>query len=91
MKNKRLLKFTQITDDRFNGNKNQLEKIVQEIKEKLSLPGIQINITDIREVNFGTNKQWRADFYINKENPKFTWNDIYKIVNSVKAVSYHFE
>ena len=35
--------------------------------------------------------QYRANFRIKKNTRKITWNDIYKIVNSVKAVPYSFE
>lgn len=35
--------------------------------------------------------QYRANFRIKKHTRKITWNDIYKIVNSVKAVPYDFE
>ena len=34
--------------------------------------------------------QYRANFYIKKNTRKVTWNDIYKLVNSVKAVPYDF-
>jgi hypothetical protein len=34
--------------------------------------------------------QYRADFYVTKTTRKITWNDIYKLVNSVKAVPYKF-
>jgi len=35
--------------------------------------------------------QYRADFYVTKTTRKVTWNDIYKLVNSVKAVPYDFK
>jgi len=37
-----------------------------------------------------THIQYRAGFRISKNTRKTTWNDIYKIVNSVKAVPYSF-
>lgn len=34
--------------------------------------------------------QYRANFKIEKNTRKITWNDIYKLINSVKAVPYNF-
>ena len=37
------------------------------------------------------NIQYRANFYITKRTRKVTWDDIYELVNSIKAVPYKFE
>ena len=34
--------------------------------------------------------QYRANFYVKKKTRKVTWNDIYRLVNTVKAVPYDF-
>lgn len=87
----RILYFEQITDNRFDEDiYNLLENRVKKLKELLNIDGVEVNTSMIYDVDFGTNKQCRCKFYIKKNTRKVTWNDIYKIVNSVKAVPYTF-
>lgn len=87
----RMLYFEQITDDRFDTDiYNLLEKRVKQIKELLNIEGVEVITGNIYDVDFGTNKQCRCKFYVKKNTRKITWNDVYKLVNSVKAVPYTF-
>ena len=87
----RTLYFEQITDDRFDKDiYNLLENRVKKLKELLNIDGVEVNTSVIYEVDFDSNKQCRCNFTIRKNTRKATWNDIYKIVNSVKAVPYTF-
>lgn len=85
------LVFQQITDDRFDGNiLETLQERVQQIKDLLRLDGVEVSVSEPRLVEFDTNNQYRVNFEITKTTRKITWNDIYKLVNSVKAVPYKF-
>lgn len=87
----RILKFQQITDDRFDKDiKNLLQKRLDELTDKLNIDGVEFSYEEPYEVDFKDNKQWRADCKVKKTSKDITWNDIYKIVNSVKAVPYKF-
>lgn len=90
----RTLKFTQITDDRFDENiKDTLIQRVNILKDSLNqLPGVTAKTTGIYDLTFedGT-KQCRCDFYVAKEGRKVSWDDVYKMVNQVKACPYDFE
>ena len=87
----RTLYFEQITDDRFDKDiYNLLENRVKKLKELLNIDGVEVNTGFIYDVDFENNQQFRCKFYITKTTRKVTWNDIYKIVNSVKAVPYTF-
>lgn len=87
----RILYFEQITDDRFDTDiYNLLENRVKKLKELLNIECVEVSTGNIYDVDFGTNKQCRCKFYVKKDTRKVTWNDIYKIVNSVKAVPYSF-
>lgn len=89
------LHFQQIVDNRRKGEtKALLMKRVGEIKRKLAkLPDVTIRVGAPRRVHFGPpepSMQWRVDFWVRKSSRKTTWNDIYRAVNSVKAVPYSF-
>jgi hypothetical protein len=87
----KILYFEQTTDDRFDKDiYNLLNKRVEKLKELLTIDGVEVKTGTIYNVDFGTNKQYRCKFYVSKKTKKTTWNDIYKIVNSVKAVNYKF-
>ena len=87
----RTLYFTQITDDRFDTDiKNLLEKRTDRLKKLLNLEGVEVTVSPIEEIRFDGNNQCRCRFEIKKTTNKVTWNDIYKIVNSVKPVPYNF-
>ncbi len=90
------LHFQQIVDSRQRGDsKALLDKRVEEIKDKLAaLPDVTVRVENPRKVYFGPPEpsvQWRVDFYVRKTSRATTWDDIYRAVNSVKAVPYSFE
>jgi len=59
-------------------------------EEIVSNGGEYVELADKTTYTIIANKQWRVDFYVKKNTRKITWNDIYGIVNSVKAVPYKF-
>lgn len=74
---------------------------VDRLKELLKIDGVNVEICELKKLEFeaepleklkGVEKsyQYRVDFYITKTTRKISWNDIYKIVNSVKPVPYSF-
>ena len=83
-----------------------LEERVRKLKELLSIEGVEVRVFPIDEIHFeghtvyrenGTaaytapaNNQCRCRFEVRKTTRKVSWDDIYKIVNSVKAVPYAF-
>jgi len=87
-----ILTFEQITDNRFDNN--ILELLQERVKTIFALfkniEGIEIKCDEIRQVEFDNNTQYRCRFYIKKRTRKITWNDIYGMINNVKAVPYHF-
>ena len=88
----RMLTFEQITDSRFDTN---IEQLLMERVDKISTllsnyDGVNVMYDNIRKVTFNNDIQYRCRFYVTKTTRKITWNDIYKIVNSVKAVPYNF-
>jgi hypothetical protein len=82
--------FQQIADNRFSQNivkeierlKNETDTALEKIGTKNTGSGI-CRFVDFQD---GT-KQYRVDYIIEKEK-HFTYNDLYKAVNSVKAVPY---
>lgn len=94
----RTLTFNFITDERFNGTKEELIKMDSELKKKIQryLSVLNFREEEIRELDWPeremepAHKQWRKAYYIQKLNRKITWNDIYKLVNSIKPVPYKF-
>ena len=86
--------------------KQLLEKRIEKLKELLNIEGVELVVSDIEDIHFnghteywkdGTvayktdpNNQCRCRFQVRKTTRKITWNDIYKIVNSVKPVPYSF-
>ena len=89
------LYFQQIIDSRRKGDsKSLLIRRINAIKKKLErLPDVTVRVSTPRRVVFGPPEpsiQWRADFQVKKDSRKVTWNEIYRAVNSVKAVPYSF-
>ena len=86
--------------------KNLLIVRIEKLKELLNIDGIEVKIFPIDELHWEekeyfkpdgsfsykteASNQCRCKFEIIKTNRKITWNDIYKIVNSVNAVPYKF-
>lgn len=89
-----------------NNIKELLIKRTEKLKELLNIDGVTLWVSDIEDIHFnghteywkdGTiafktepNDQCRCRFKIEKETRKVSWNDIYKLVNSVKPVPYSF-
>jgi len=93
----RTLHFQQITDSRFEPIENCLpilQERINRIKELLNIEGVSITIEEPYIVDWRNtsenNIQYRANFYITKRTRKVKWDDIYELVNSVKAVPYKF-
>ncbi len=89
----RILTFTQITDSRFDTDvaatmRERKRKIISLLK---NMENVEVSHDVERQVSFpdGT-EQYRCNFVVKKSGKKTTWNDIYKAVNSVKAVPYKF-
>lgn len=86
--------------------KSLLEERVREIKKLLNVDGVKVVISDIEDIHFDghtkyredgsivyktePNNQCRCKFEVIKTTRELSWNDIYKIVNSVKPVPYSF-
>ena len=90
----RCVTFEQIVDSR-SDDISKGEKILNDRKDEIiELCGDDFSVytNKIRFYDWddGTN-QYRQKYYVRKNNNKVTWNDLYKIVNSVKAVPYDFE
>jgi|LSQX01.3.fsa_nt_gb hypothetical protein len=95
----RKLYFQQITDSRFENEEDCLpilNKRIEKLKKLLDIENVNITVSNPRLLEWGKAEgaeehiQYRADFIIEKKTRKVTWNDIYKMVNSVKAVPYKF-
>ena len=95
----RKLYFQQITDSRFMNEEDCLPILnerIEKLKKLLDIENLNIAVSDPRLLEWGKAEgveehiQYRADFIIEKKTRKVTWNDIYKLVNSVKAVPYKF-
>jgi len=95
----RKLYFQQITDSRFMNEEDCLpilNKRIKELKKLLDIENVNVTVSDPMLLEWGKAEgvdehiQYRADFVIEKKTRKITWNDIYKIVNSIEAVPYKF-
>ena len=97
----RKLYFTQIVDFRFidNGVQDKLNYAWKELQHRKNK--IEFALADLPLVSCSTSNtynvydkdsnnvcQLRQDYVISKANNKTKWNDIYKIINNVKAVRY---
>ena len=79
---------------------------VELLMELLTIDGVEVVVSDIVDIHFnGHTEYWkdgtvayitkpsnqcRCKFFIRKTTQKVSWNDIYRIVNSVKPVPYSF-
>ena len=93
------LTFQQITDGRFDDPERLLELLnerITAIKSKLLIGGVNVRIGTPYKVEWAArgsepaHNQYRVDFYVTKTTRKITWQDIYRLVNSVKAVPHKF-
>lgn len=91
----RTLTFEQIVDSRFNEDMTDLKQRHTNLMELLNnQESLTVKHGQIYEVDFTNtsenNMQYRIEYWIEKRGRKLTWNDVYSIVNSVKAVPYKF-
>ena len=94
----RTLYFQQITDSRFETIEKCLpilQERIDRIKELLNIEGVNITVEGPYMIDWRNtlenNIQYRANFYITKRTRKVKWDDIYELINSVKAVPYKFQ
>ncbi len=94
----RTLEFTFARDTRFSDNpKQDVEQWANEIKQKVdALPTVHIKLFETKKIHFpaddleGACDSYRKKVHIWKDNRRVTWNDVYKLVNSVKPCHYSF-
>ena len=90
----RCVTFEQIADSRFD-DISKGEKILNDRKDEIiELCGDDFSVytNKIEFLDWGDDEsQYRQRYYIRKNNNNVSWNDLYKIVNSVKAVPYKFD
>ena len=69
-----------------------LDNRIKALEELFSnIPGVQIKWFDKKKYTWDDDTyQYRADFYIQKNTKKYSWNDIYGMINSVKSAYYEF-
>jgi hypothetical protein len=89
----RCVTFEQIVDSRFD-DISKGEEILDDRKDEIvELCGNDFSVytTDRHFVEFDDDTQWRETYYVRKNNNKIAWDDLYKIVNSVKPCHYKFD
>ena len=89
----RTLTFQFINDTRFTDTPKQWVKDkTLELENKFNtLHGVELKQEPIREVIFNDNViSYRKRFYVNKQNRKITWNNIYEVINSISPQPYDF-
>ena len=89
----RTLTFEQITDSRFNKDiAGLLRERKRRIMEKLkTMNGVQVEHAVTRHLEWPDgSEQFRCRFYVRKTTRRYTWNDVYRAVNSVHPVPYKF-
>ena len=97
----RTLTFTQICDSRFNKTEDDLKLInTKLLKELNNINGLKVKVDNIRHVEFKKEHNaesehkhdisFRQNYYTQKNTLKTTWNDIFNIINKVRAAHYSF-
>lgn len=89
--------FTHIIDSRFTaGDENQLRALlrarIEETRKALhELGGVAFAFSRPRLLKFTQEEsgiQWRADCWMYKSSRQVRWDDVYAVVNTIKAVPY---
>ena len=94
----RTLRFIQCTDSRWDDDiKGLILQRIAKLEELFApLDGVTFSHTEPRFLDWSTvpnscnNQQYRVTCYVTKNTRKITWNDIYDLINSVKATYYEF-
>lgn len=88
----RTLTFEQIADSRFGITKGDLLERHERLMDLLSKqkPLTIVSEEPKRYVWPDGTVQYRIRYYIKKEGRKLTWNDVFRLVNSIKPVPYEF-
>lgn len=88
----RRLFFEQVVDvETVNNAKQVLQERIDKLAELLNFDGVSFSHDNIRHLRFEDDyQQYRVRCYIAKSTRKISWDDIYGIVNSVKACYYKF-
>lgn len=87
----RTLHFQIIVDSQFHKDLNHtFAERMQQLRNALRVPDVELITNTCRDLYFeGGIRQIRADCYV-KKGKGITWNQIYGMVNSVKAVPFRF-
>jgi len=89
------LTFDQISDSRFSGSEEELKFLSESVLYELSLlMGISVKVDEVRVLKFSdddgnTIQSWRQMFYVQKVGRMSSWNDVFEVVNNVKAPYYN--
>ena len=86
---KEVLKFQQTTDSRYDKDAYMLlQKRLKELENKLNIKGVKFDYTEPSWVPCDGYDQWVSNCTVKKTAKNVTWENIYEIVNSIKAVPY---
>ena len=90
------LTFDQISDSRFSGSEEELKFLSESVLYELSLlMGISVKVDEVRVLKFSDDgngnaiQSWRQMFYVQKVGRMSSWNDVFEVVNNVKAPYYN--
>jgi hypothetical protein len=91
-------KFQIITDTRFRETKKRLQQLDRDLKLKISkMDGVKLIVfRPIYEIDFSKElgescKQWRVDYKVVKTLNKYSWNDIFREINSIGYAPYYIK
>lgn len=87
----RKLVFEMISDSRFEDYQKVGRARCAEVRKKLDIDGITLEYDTLRHYEFDGGKQLRQKFYVSKNTRGITWQDVMKLVNSVRAVPYSWK
>ena len=86
---KEVLKFQQTTDSRYDKDAYMLlQKRLKELENKLNIKGVKFDYSEPSWIPGDGYDQWVSNCTVKKTAKNITWENIYEIVNSIKAVPY---